>query len=410
MGWDSWDTFGCGVNERDIERVADWMVRSGMRDAGYRYVIIDDCWFNPVRAANGTVRANGRKFPTGMRWLSWYLHSRGLLFGLYESAGPSTCAQLNGLYPGATGSLGHERQDAQTFASWGVDYLKYDWCSTNGSLNDQIAAFTRMRDALRATGRPIVYSINPNSFHTPTGATYIWSKIANLVRTGPDVAPLWDTSPWQDWFAGVVNAIETNAPLWGRAGPGHWNDPDILTVGLTAESYAAAVGANTLDSLLSAPLGGPENALSLQGMRSNMAMWAMMAAPLIVGIDVRHLTPAVRQMLFNKWLIQIDQDPLGVQGHPVAPDDAVWTKPLSGGSRAAALLNESSVPLQIVASARELRLPYAKSYSALNVWTGTQSVTTGSLQDVVPAHGAVVYVVTPVIRRPAAKGSTRTKK
>jgi alpha-galactosidase len=404
MGWDSWDTFSCNVNQWDIEQVAYWLVASGMRDAGYRYVIIDDCWFNPTRAPDGSVRADGKKFPNGMRWLGWYLHSHGLLFGIYESAGPSTCAQLNSHYPGSTGSLGHEEQDARTFASWGVDYLKFDWCSRQTGLHNQIVEFTKMRDALRATGRPIVYSINPNSFqNTPTGASYNWSSIANMVRIGPDVAPFWDTGPLSNWFGGVVNSIEGDAPLWGRAGPGHWNDPDILAVGLDAERYAATVQAQGLDALLNPPLGGPQDALTFQGIRSNFAMWAMMAAPLIVGYDVRYLPQEVRRILLNRWLIEIDQDPLGIQGHPAGGDHEVWAKPLDGGAVAAALFNPSEVATRTTTTAGQLGLPPAWRYSTLNVWKGNVSATTGSLHYVVPAHGVVVYLVAPVPKPPPPK-------
>lgn len=397
MGWDSWDTFGCNVNQQDIEQTANWLLASGMRNAGYRYVIIDDCWFNPTRSPTGSLRADATKFPSGMRWMAWFLHSHGLRFGIYESAGPSTCAQLNDFYPGSTGSLGHEQQDAQTFASWGVDYLKYDWCSRQGTLHDQIVEFTKMRNALRATGRPIIYSINPNSFQsTPTGASYNWSAVANLVRTGPDVAPFWDTGPLANWFGGVVNAIETNAPLAGRAGPGHWNDPDILTVGLEAQSYASAVGALGLDALLNPPVGGPQDVLTFQGIRTNFAMWAMMAAPLVVGDDIRYLSLEARRILLNRILIEIDQDPLGRQGHPVRADGEVWAKPLSGGAFAAALFNPSMTATKITTTARQIGLPPAWRYSTLNAWTGNRSVTTGPLQYNVPAHGAVVYVIAPI--------------
>ncbi len=191
LGWNSWNSFGCGVTEAQIRETTDAMVSSGMREAGYRYVVVDDCWFDPQRDAAGNLRANPAKFPSGMKALGDYIHNKGLKFGIYQVPGERTCAQTSGAYPGSTGSRGHETQDAATFASWGVDYLKYDWCSSSGTRDEQVARFTLMRDALRATGRPIVYSINPNSFHDITGATYNWGEVADLWRTTEDLLDIW---------------------------------------------------------------------------------------------------------------------------------------------------------------------------------------------------------------------------
>lgn len=396
MGWDSWDALGCAVTEHDVIQAAKWLVASGLRDAGYRYVIIDDCWYAPTRSASGSLRPNTGKFPTGMRWLGSYLHSHGLMFGIYASAGPSTCAQLNGLYPGTTGSLGHEQQDARTFASWGVDYVKYDWCSTAGSAWDEIAAFERMRDALRATHRPIVYSINPNSFHATTGNRSNWSAVANLVRTGPDLAPVWNMGPLQSWYAGVVNAIAIDAPLWARAGPGHWNDPDALVVGMHADRYAASVSSPSLHALVESPPSGVDVQLSFEEMRTNFAMWTLLAAPLIIGDDVRYLGAAVRGILLNRSLIAIDQDPLGRQAHPLGRTREVWAKPLSGGSVAAGLLNSSTAWKRISTTAGALGLPRAPKYSVRDAWTGRQWTTTGSLRTVVPPEGVAIFTLTPL--------------
>ncbi|WP_281283999.1 glycoside hydrolase family 27 protein [Nonomuraea deserti] len=169
MGWNTWNTFGCDINETLIKQTADALVSSGMRDLGYQYVVVDDCWFDPDRDPAGNLQANPSRFPGGMKALGDYLHARGLKFGLYQAPLDRTCAQYFGAYPGATGSLGHEVQDARQFAAWGVDYLKYDWCSPTGTIDDQVRTFAKMRDALAATGRPILYSINPNSIHDKTG-------------------------------------------------------------------------------------------------------------------------------------------------------------------------------------------------------------------------------------------------
>lgn len=393
MGWDSWDSFGCGVTERDVKQAANWLIATGMRDAGYRYVIVDDCWYDPTRTANGNLQANPTTFPDGMRALGTWLHARGLLFGIYESPQAKTCAQANDFYPGATGSLGHEQQDADTFAAWGVDYLKYDYCSSNGSLQDQIAAFTNMRNALLATGRPIVYSINPNSFHAPTAASYDWLQVANDVRVAPDLAPFWDTGPYQNWYSGVDNAIAADEPLASRAGPGGWNDPDVLAVGLQAPQFAAAVGSPGLNQLLTPPLGAADDTLSLEEMQTNFAMWAMLAAPLIVGADVPYLSPAQRQILLNPGLIAIDQDPLGRQGIPISANSNVWAKKLSDGSVAAALFNPTDATTLMVAYASQFHLRSAQRYTVTDVWTGQEWRTSGAFWANVPAHGVVVFRV-----------------
>jgi alpha-galactosidase len=404
MGWDSWDAFGCSVDQSDIVQVANWLVATGLRNAGYRYVIVDDCWYAPTRSANGSLRPNTSKFPNGMRWLGWYLHTHGLLFGLYASAGPSTCAQLNGIYPGTTGSLGHEQQDADTFASWGVDYVKYDWCNPQGTISQQIAEFHTMLDAIHATHRPMVFSVNPNSFHTLTGPYANWSAVANLVRMSPDLAPVWDMGPLADWYSGVLNAILDDAALWPRGGSRHWNDPDALVVGLRASDYAIAVGSTSFAKLLQSPPAGVDVHLTYEDMRTNMAMWAMMAAPLIMGADVKYLGTAAQSILLNQSLIAIDQDPLGAQARPVRTDRTVWVKPLSGptsaalpaGTAAVALLNPSNTETRIFTTTQELGRPAAPKYTVRDVWTGITRTTTSAIWALVPAHGVDVVVVTPV--------------
>ena len=394
------------MTQADVEQAANALVRSGMRDAG-RYVIVDDCWYAQTRNANGSLRPNTHKFPTGMRWLGAYLHARGLLFGIYASAAQNTCAQENGIYPGATGSLGHEQQDANTFASWGVDYLKYDWCTPNGSLHDQIAEFTKMRNALRATGHRIVYSINPNSFHTLTSAAYNWSRIANMVRIAPDLAPVWNMGPLWYWYSGVVNAIGFDAPLWQRAGPGHWNDPDALIVGLQPATYATAVGSPAFSGFIGSPDIAAYGIPSLEEMRANFAMWAMLAAPLILGDDLRGLTPALRQILLNRQLIAVDQDPLGRQGFPVHSSQGLWLKPLSNHQYAVALFNRSAARRRMLTTPHQLGLPPASKYQVVNLWTGKSWSTPGSLWAIVPGHGAAVLRVTPVFKAPSHRSSKK---
>src|SRR4051812_26096748 len=255
MGWDDWNSFGCNVSEALIHQTADAIVASGMAALGYQYVIVDDCWFEPTRDGAGNLRGSASRFPSGMKALGDFLHGRGLKFGIYEVPTDRTCAQRVGSYPGSTGSGGHEAQDARTFASWGVDYLKYDWCSPSGTIDQQVAAFATMRDALAAAGRPIVLSINPNSFHAITGPTRNWGDVANQWRTTEDITTAWDSGNTNSFPMGVRNIININAPLAANAAPGRFNDPDMLEVG--------------------------NGGMTDTEMRTHFTMWAFMAAPLI---------------------------------------------------------------------------------------------------------------------------------
>lgn len=219
MGWNTWNSFGCGISEQLIRDSADTLVSSGMKDAGYDTVIVDDCWFDPNRDAQGNIHGDPVRFHSGMKALGDYIHSKGLKFGIYEVPTERTCGQSNNQYPGSTGSQGHEQQDADSFAAWGVDYLKYDWCAKTGTLDEQVAAFGKMRDALHNTGRPIVYSINPNSFHDDkTGATYDWSAVANMWRTTEDISAAWDKHKTTNSYSmGVMDIVHINGRLGGQA-------------------------------------------------------------------------------------------------------------------------------------------------------------------------------------------------
>lgn len=294
MGWNSWNSFGCNINEALIRQTADAIVSSGMRDLGYNYVVVDDCWFNPNRDSSGNIQGDPSRFPSGMKALGDYLHARNLKFGLYQVPVDKTCAQYFGAYPGATGSRGHEVQDARQFAAWGVDFLKYDWCSPEGSINDQVTTFAKMRDALAATGRPIVYSINPNSIHAKTGPQRNWGDVANMWRTTEDITNAWDTGQSNGYPMGIQNIINVTVPLASYARPGGFNDPDMMEVGRG--------GMNDTE------------------MRSHFAMWAIMASPLIAGNDVRNMNSATQTILKNANLIAINQDSLGLQGTQVSFD------------------------------------------------------------------------------------------
>ncbi|WP_426700177.1 glycoside hydrolase family 27 protein [Rhodanobacter sp. Col0626] len=313
MGWNSWNHFAEKVSDKDIRAAADALVASGMRDAGYVYVNIDDGW-QGKRDASGEIHPNA-KFPD-MKALADYVHAKGLKLGIYSSPGGETCA-------GYTGSRGHEMQDARTYAKWGIDYLKYDLCSFRrdtmevahpGDLPAQMrqmkAAYEKMRRALDAAGRPMVYSLCQYGWD----AVWEWGASpairGNLWRTTDDVR--------LDWMSIHANATQ-QAGLAKFAGPGHWNDPDMLEVG---------------NQLGDKKLTMPEN-------RAHFSLWAMMAAPLIAGNDLSTMPPEVRAILTNRDVIAIDQDPLGKQGTLAYADGEmeVWTKPLAGGGLAVAVIN-----------------------------------------------------------------------
>jgi alpha-galactosidase len=329
MGWNSWNKFGCNVNEATVRGVADAMISSGMRDAGYLYVVVDDCWHGP-RDAEGNISADPERFPSGMHALADYIHARGLKFGIYSDAGRTTCG-------GRPGSQGHEYQDARTYAAWGVDYLKYDWCAT-GTRNAE-EAYALMADALRASGRDIVLSICEWGGNQP----WLWAaNIGNMWRTTGDIYDHWDGV--DRWMHGVMDIVDRNEPLWSYAGPGHWNDADMLEVGnggMTDSEY-----------------------------RAHFSLWAMMASPLIAGNDIAGMSAATREILTNREVIAVDQDRLGIQGRRVWRDGGreVWVRPLSGGARAVLLLNRGDAPAEIAVDWDHLGLPPALHARVRDLW------------------------------------------
>ena len=360
MGWNSWNKFACNVNEQIVRDSADAIVSSGMRDAGYVYVVIDDCWHG-ARDANGFISADAQRFPSGMKALSDYIHSRGLKFGIYSDAGRLTCG-------GRPGSQGHEYQDALTYARWGVDYLKYDWCST-GDRNAQ-EAYAVMADALRQSGRPIVFSM----CEWGTAKPWLWAKnTGNLWRTTGDI---WDSFATKDkahdWAHPALEIVDLNEPLWPFAGPGHWNDADMLEVGnggMTPAEY-----------------------------RSHFSLWAMMASPLMAGNDIAHMDESTRSILLNKEVIAVDQDALGVQGHRVWKDGdrEVWVKPLSGGARAVLLFNRGAQPATIRATAEQLGYPPHLRASVRDLWAHKALRRwLGAIEATVQPHGVALFRIAP---------------
>ena len=356
-----------------MRQTADAMVSSGMAAAGYQYVVVDDCWMQDTRDASGNLRANTTRYPSGMKALGDYIHSKGLKFGIYHAPREKTCDQYFGNRPG-TSSYGRETQDANTFASWGVDYVKSDWCDYRGTVSEQAATFKKFGDALKATGRPIVYSINPNSAHSNTAPTYSgWGGFADMWRTSEDLSASWSTgcSPSADCFVGITEALDIVEPMREWTKPGQYNDPDMLMVGV-------------------------RNSLTASENRAHMSMWAMLSAPLIAGNDIRNMSADVRSILTNRDVLAIDQDPLVRQADRVRDDgDAeVWAKPLADGSVAVALLNRGTGTRQISTTLAQVGLN-STSGSYRELWTGATGTTSGQLSASVAQHSVVLYKITP---------------
>ncbi len=365
MGWNSWNKFGCDVDENLIRETANAMVASGMKDAGYQYVVIDDCWHG-TRDKLGFIQPDPIRFPSGMKSLADYVHSKGLKFGIYSDAGDKTCG-------GRPGSRGREYQDAQTYAQWGVDYLKYDWCNTDG-LN-AVGAYTTMRDALFATGRPIVFSLCEWGNNKP----WEWARnVGHLWRTTGDIYNCFDCvkdhGTWKSW--GVLQILDMQKELRTHAGPDHWNDPDMMEVG---------------------------NGMSVNEDRAHFSMWAMLAAPLIAGNDLRSMSKETGDILTNREVIAVNQDALGIQGFKYATREnlEIWFKPLQGGDWAVCFLNRGTQPQRVEfdwkkelvkddLAKRELNAQNG-AYVILDLWTKSKAGTTNeSLETTVSGHDVVM--------------------
>jgi alpha-galactosidase len=356
MGWNSWNRFGCNVTEDLVKSAADALVASGMKDAGYEYVVIDDCW-QISRDAAGNIVVDHKNFPNGIKPLADYVHSKGLKFGIYSDAGTKTCA-------GRPGGRGHEYQDALQYAAWGVDYLKYDWCNT-GTQNAP-ASYATMRDALKAAGRPIVFSLCEWGSNKP----WLWARdVGNLWRTTGDISDCWDCKKDQlSW----TQILDLQVGLESFAGPGHWNDPDMLEVG--------------------------NGGMTVTEYRSHFSLWCMLAAPLMAGNDLKNMSPEIRDILTNKEVIAIDQDSLGKEGRRVRKngDSEVWAKQMKDGSRAVALLNRSASDAEIAVSWEDLGYPGHLSAAVRDLWAKKDlGPFTGSFAAKVPSHGVVMLRVNP---------------
>ena len=362
MGWNSWNHFAAKIDDATVRAQADAMVASGMRDAGYRYINIDDTW-EGTRDANGVIHPNA-KFPD-MKALADYVHSKGLKLGIYSSPGPKTCA-------GFEGSYGHEAQDAQTYAAWGIDYLKYDLCSLSEPMiaaksldkaqEIQLAAYGKMEAALKATGRPMVYSLCQYGFYQP----WRWAPSVggNSWRTTGDI---------EDKFQRMLQIGLSQAGLSRFAGPGHWNDPDMLEVG--------------------------NGGMSAIEYRTHMSLWALLAAPLLAGNDLSTMTPETTAILTNREIIEVDQDPAGAQGDRVKAEGGleVWAKPLADGAKAVGLFNLSDQPAWL--EVHFAALGFNGPVKARDLWEAKDLGAMAAYKVQVPAHGVVMLRASPTYPR-----------
>jgi len=346
MGWNSWNKFACNVSEELIRETADAMVSSGMQAAGYQYVNIDDCW-QVSRDAQGTIVADPTRFPSGIKALADYVHGKGLKLGVYTDAGTLTCQKR-------PGSLGHELQDAKTYAAWGVDYVKVDWCHAEGL--DPEVQYAKFRDALAQAGRPIVFSICNWGVKAP----WTWGPVTgNLWRTTDDISDTWESMS--------LIGFSQNG-LQKFAGPGHWNDPDMLEVG--------------------------NGGMKPDEYRVHMGLWALLAAPLLAGNDLRSMSPETREMLTNGEIIAVDQDVKGIQGHRLWDEGPleIWAKSLADGSNAVGLFNRGGSDLKITLDFKMLNI--SGPAKLRDLWQHKDlGVAQDSYSATVPKHGVVMLKV-----------------
>jgi alpha-galactosidase len=364
MGFNTWNKFGCNVSDELVRSMADAMVKSGMKDAGYEYIVIDDCW-QVSRDEKGNIVADAKRFPAGIKAVADYVHSLGLKFGIYSDAGLKTCE-------GRPGGLGHEFQDGLRYAAWGVDYLKYDWCNT--TTQEAQASYALIREALDASGRPIVLSICEWGKAKP----WLWGRKVggNLWRTTEDITDKWnDKVKWPDGSCcafGVLGILDQQVGLESYAGPGHWNDPDMLEVG--------------------------NGGMSATEYRSHFSLWAILAAPLMAGNDLRDMTSETRDILTNREVIGVDQDAMGREGERVwkAGDLEIWAKQQRDGSRAVVLLNRANTEQQIVLKWEQIGYPSHIPATLRDLWAHRElGKFVGEFATPVAPHGVVMVTVRP---------------
>lgn len=365
MGWNSWNMFGRTVNASVIQKTANAFVSSDLKEAGYTFIVIDDMW-QGGRGADGKLLPDPQKFPEGIKAVADTIHAHGLKFGIYSDAGPHTCG-------GRPGSQDYEEIDARTFAEWEIDYLKYDWCHAEDTRANAEYRYKRMADALRATGRDIVFSICEWGHHSP----WLWGAKAggHLWRTTGDIADSW-ADVYNSW--GIVYGIESigfeqQRGLEQYAEPGHWNDPDMVVVGLRGGSHEI-VGAGCTDTEY----------------RTHFTLWCMLAAPLMIGCDMGHMDAVTHEILTNRDLIAINQDNLGQQGYRTARhgQTEIWKKPLANGDLAVALFNRGSKRQLVRAHWSDLEIN--GGWAVRDLWAHTDlGVFTDEYRTEVLAHGCI---------------------
>ena len=375
MGWNSWNPFGANVSEQVIKETADAFVSSGLKDAGYTYIVLDDIWQGGRDSVTGLLYPDAKRFPSGIKALADYIHSKGLKFGIYSDAGTLTCGDK-------PGSFGYEEKDAKLFAEWGVDYLKYDYCycpdyaSLNNDYRMAIDRYKAMGDALIATGRPIVFSICEWGPRSP----WLWGKEVggHLWRTSYDVGDKWDEPRNEHSQIGILTSIDVMSDKERYAGPGGWNDPDMLVIGLSNSGFIRGGGCTD------------------EEYRTQMSMWCMFAAPVMMGCDVRNMSEATKTILLNKDIIAIDQDPLGKQGFRVYRKDGIeaFKKPLSDNRVAIAFLNRNSGAGKIILSYKDLELEPDAKYTVYDVWNHKEvPQNPGSLSAEMSSHETQVFIL-----------------
>ncbi|WP_242921193.1 glycoside hydrolase family 27 protein [Pontibacter liquoris] len=367
MGWMTWNFFADNINEKDIREMADAMVASGMVEAGYNYIFIDDGW-QGGRDNRNNIIADPAKFPSGIKALADYVHGKGMKLGIYSDAAQLTCA-------GYTASLGFEEQDAKTFASWDIDYLKYDYCGAPKDSATAVARYTKMSDALRKSGRDIVFGICEWGQRKP----WHWAAEAGgqLWRTTYDVRDKWKNLSGQENAEGILDIFDVNAGLHAFAGPGRWNDPDMLVVGLYGRK-------------------GPSGDLGGIGMndieyQSQMSLWSMMAAPLVATNDVRYMNAETSRILLNKEVIAVNQDALGKQAERKI-NNATWTvlvKPLQNDEYAIAILNRGETARNYTIGFSELGLD--GKYEVRDLWAHKVLGKSQSWKGKVQSHETKVF-------------------
>jgi alpha-galactosidase len=372
MGWNSWNTFASGISEQLIKDMADKLVSSGMRDLGYQYVNLDDFWQMAERGQDGRIQINKEKFPNGIKAVADYVHARGLKLGIYSDAADKTCG-------GVAGSLGFEEQDATDFATWGVDLLKYDYCHAPNNADTAKLRYTKMYNALRKTGRSIVFSICEWGVRKP----WNWAAEAggSSWRTTGDIYDIWDIKSTKD-LRGVIQIVDRNLTLAQYAGPGHWNDADMLIVGIYGKGKATS--------------GKPEaKGCTDEEYRAHMSLWCLMASPLICGNDLRNMNDFTQSTLLNPEIIAINQDRLGEQATVLRTDKDVQiiTKKLDGYTWAVGLFNRSNDSTQLT-NLNFAELGLEAQVQVRDVWARQNIKTNGNAlrQNVLP-HQCKVFVI-----------------